>query len=88
MRNLTAALAALSILAAGAGSAFGAGTLAPGKPAGIVKAQGEEYDNTVLYILGLGAIGAGIAILASNGHSNSAATGTGGTTTTTTTTTT
>jgi hypothetical protein len=90
MRNLTAGLTALSVFVSGAGVAFSAeaqGPLAPGKPAGIAKAQAADEDNTLLYILGLGAIGAGIAILASNGSSKAVATSTagGGTTTTTTT---
>jgi hypothetical protein len=64
--------------------------LAPGKPAGVAKAQADD-DNTVLYVIGVGAIVAGVALLASDHHHGGAgSTGgtTGGGTTTTTTTTT
>jgi hypothetical protein len=60
--------------------------MAPGKPAGLTKAQ-DQGDNTILYIVGLGAIGAGIAILASGNSDNGAPTApptTGGSSTTTT----
>jgi hypothetical protein len=66
------------------------GPLAPGKPAGVAKAQADD-DNTVLYVIGVGAIVAGVALLASDHHHGGAgSTGgtTGGGTTTTTTTTT
>lgn len=82
MRNFCAAAAALSLLAA---SAFAA-PLSPGKPAGVRKAQ--DQDNTVLYIVGLGVVAAGIAIAVSdndNGTSQGTITTTPPTTTTSTT---
>ena len=65
------------------------GTLSPGKPAGVHKAQMALLgEDPLLIALGVGAIIAGIAI-ASSSHSHTAAgTSGGGTTTTTTTTTT
>ena len=82
MRNLTAAVAAFALIAT---QALAAEPLAPGKPAGVSKAQ--DFDqNMLLYVLGGAAVIAGIAILAS-GSSDKTVTG-GGTTTTTTTTTT
>jgi hypothetical protein len=71
MRNFYAILTAAALLS---GSAMAAGTdasLAPGKPAGLRTAQ--ERDNTFIYIVGLGAVAAGIALVASdsdNGHNN------------------
>jgi hypothetical protein len=67
MRDVCVALAAMALLAAPA-LADGAGPLAPGKPAGAAKAQ--DRDNTVLYVIGAGAIVAGIALLASDNGSN------------------
>ena len=56
----------------------GAGPLAPGKPAGVQKAQGG--DNTILYIMGAGVVIAGIVLVASgSGHNNSSGTTTSGT---------
>jgi hypothetical protein len=44
-------------------------SLAPGKPAGLRTAQ--EDNNTFVYILGLGVVAAGIALVASdNGNNN------------------
>lgn len=44
------------------------GSLAPGKPAGVHKAQ--EHDNTaLLIILGVAAVGVGIGVAASGGSS-------------------
>jgi hypothetical protein len=69
MRNFYAILTAAALLS---GSAMAAGSdtsLAPGKPAGLRTAQ--EDDNTFVYILGLGVVAAGIALVASdNGHDN------------------
>jgi hypothetical protein len=89
-KQFCAAMAAFALLTT---QAMGAGLLAPGKPAGVAKAQDAD-DNTVLYVLGVGAIVAGVALLASDHHhggmgSSGGTTGggSGGTTTTTTTTT-
>ena len=69
MRNFYAILTAAALLS---GTAMAAGTdsaLAPGKPAGLRTAQ--QGDNTIFYIVGLGAVAAGIALIASdNGHTN------------------
>jgi hypothetical protein len=81
MRNFIAALAAASLLTT---SAIAAAPLAPGKPAGLKKAQDAD-DNTILYIIGIGAVAAGIAILASDSNDNNGSTTTPPTTTTTTT---
>ena len=85
-KELCAAVAAFALFAT---QAVAGGPLVPGKPAGVAKAQADD-DNTVLYVLGAGAIIAGIALLASD-NSNYAAVNTsggGGTTTTTSSTTT
>jgi hypothetical protein len=85
-KEFCAAVAAFALFAT---QALAAGPLAPGKPAGVAKAQADD-DNTVLYVIGVGAIVAGVALLASDHHHGGAgSTGgtTGGGTTTTTTTT-
>jgi hypothetical protein len=48
-------------------SAFAA-DLAPGKPAGVKKAQ--ENDNTVMIVAGVGIVGLGIGLVASGGSSS------------------
>ena len=81
MQKFGAIVVVLSMLAP---NAFAAGTvapLAPGKPAGVQKAQ--EAHTLALWIVGAGIIGGGI-LLATSGKSNN----TIGTTVTTTTTTT
>jgi hypothetical protein len=83
-RNICAAMAAFALLATQA-LADGAAPLPAGKPAGLAKAQDE--DNTLLYVVGAGAIIAGIALLASD-NGNSMGSGSGTTTGSTTTTTT
>ena len=67
---MAACLCVTPVLAADA-----TGPLAPGKPAGVHKAQGE--DNTILYILGGGAVIAGIVLIANNngGDHNTGSTG-------------
>ena len=77
MKSLCAVLVAASLLSS---SAFAAPPLAPGKPAGLTKAQDMD-----------GLVAAGIAVAVSGNSNNNVATGSvpgGGTTTTTTTTTT
>jgi hypothetical protein len=87
MRELCAVAAAMALFATQALAAE-SGPLAPGKPAGVAPAQ-DYNDNTVLYVIGVGAIVAGVALLASDHHhSGAGSSGGGGTTTTTTTTTT
>jgi hypothetical protein len=69
MKVIYASVAALALLA---GQALAADTapLAPGKPAGVKKAQDED-TMTALYIVGGGALVAGIAVLASDDNNNS-----------------
>ena len=76
MRVLIAAVAGAAMLASSAlaGEAVDAGTgpLAPGKPAGVQKAQ--DRDNAVLYLVGGGLVIAGIVLVATGG-SNKTPTG-------------
>ena len=74
MKNLCAAAAAISLLASSAladpSQNASMAPLAPGKPSGLQKAQ-DASDNTVLYIVGIGVVAAGIALAVSgNGNSN------------------
>jgi len=84
MRIIGAAILATSLVVS---SAF-AGTnvtapLAPGKPAGVKKAQAT--DNTMLMVLGLGIVAGGIALVASGGGNDTVVTATTTSTSTTTT---
>lgn len=83
MRNFVAALMAASLVASSALAASDTGPLAAGKPAGVKQAQND--DNTVWYIVGLGVVAAGIAIVASGNSNGPLASGSLTTTTTTTT---
>lgn len=75
MRVLIAAITAASLLAS---SAFAAtGPLAPGKPAGVQKAQAAE-NTTLLWVLGAGLVIGGIALVATNGGDNTPTGSTGG----------
>jgi hypothetical protein len=71
MRNLLILLSAAALLS---GSALavepGPSPLAAGKPAGLRTAQDRD-DNTIFYIVGLGAVAAGIALIASGNSDNS-----------------
>ena len=62
MRTFGAVLLASSLMVTGAFAA----PLAPGKPAGVKKAQMEH--NTLLIVLGVGIVAGGIALVASNGN--------------------
>jgi hypothetical protein len=64
---LATALFATSAFAATDSVAPTAGALAPGKPAGVQKAQGA--DNTIWFVLGAGVIIGGI-VLAATGNNN------------------
>lgn len=68
MRNLVAAALSFTLIASSALAAGEAGTLAPGKPAGVKQAQG--VDTTALLVIGgIVAIGAIIGITqASDGN--------------------
>jgi hypothetical protein len=71
MRILIAALLTACLTAGNVLAADAAGPLAPGKPAGVKKAQVE--DNTILYIIGAGAVIAGIVLVASNSNGHGSA---------------
>ncbi len=72
MRNFCAAVVAAALLTS---SAFAADApLAAGKPAGLRKAQGEG-DNTLLFALGVGAVIAGVVLVASSGGDDNAGSG-------------
>jgi hypothetical protein len=77
MRTIGAILLASSLIASSAFAATDAGApLAPGKPAGVHEAQ--RMDNTLLLVVGLGVVAAGIALVASgNGKSTVTTTTTG-----------
>ena len=66
---VTSAFAATDSVAPPAGPAAtqSAGALAPGKPAGVQKAQGT--DNTIWWVLGAGVVIGGIVLVAT-GNSN------------------
>ena len=67
MRALIAAAVALA-LTTGSLAAAEVGPLAPGKPAGVKKAE-YEGDPTLLIVLGV-AVAVGIAVAVSNGNDN------------------
>ena len=71
MRNfvgLVMAAALLTVTAAQAASDYAVTPLAAGKPAGLRPAQ--DGDNNIPMIVGLGAIGIGVALLVSGGNSD------------------
>ena len=82
MRNLVAAVMAASLVASSALAAPATGPLAAGKPAGVKQAQ-DMNDSTVWYIVGLGVVAAGVAIVASGNSNGPLASGSLTTTTTT-----
>ena len=78
MRIIGAAILASSLIVSSAFAATNAAApLAPGKPAGVKKAQAA--DNTMLMVLGLGVVAGGIALVASGGGKGSVTTTTTGT---------
>jgi hypothetical protein len=77
MRHLIA-IAAASTLLASTAFADAPGALPAGKPAGVHTAQMD--DNTVWYIVGLGAIAAGIALVASGSNNGNGVSGSTGST--------
>jgi hypothetical protein len=87
MRNFVAATVAATMIASSAFAATDTGPLAVGKPAGVKQAQDKD-DNTVWYVVGLGFVAAGIALVASGDSNGSLAPGTVTTTTSSATTTT
>jgi hypothetical protein len=85
MRTIGAAILATSLLVSSAFAGTNAAApLAPGKPAGVQKAQAA--DNTMLMVLGLGVVAGGIALVASGGGNDNVVTATTTSTSTTTTT--
>ena len=79
MRTVGSALLATTLIVSSAFAATdAAGPLAPGKPAGVQKAQLAE-GTTLLWVLGAGLVIGGIALVASNGgDDNNTGTQTGG----------
>ena len=75
MRNFVAATVAATLIATSALAATDGGSLAPGKPAGVKHAQ-FTGDNTVWWLVGLGVVAAGIALVASGSNNNSLTSGT------------
>jgi hypothetical protein len=67
MRNFCVLLAAVALISGSAFAADSNTSLAPGKPAGLRTAQ-DDGDNTIFYIVGVGALAVGIALLASDNH--------------------
>ena len=73
MRTFVAATVVATMIATSALAAVTASPLPPGKPAGVKKAQ--DADNTVWWVVGLGAVAAGVGLVASgNGNGTVAAT--------------
>ncbi len=69
MRALTATVLSIALTASLAGSAAFAETpLAPGKPAGVHKAQLE--NGTIILVAGVAVVAAGIAVAVSNNNNN------------------
>jgi beta-lactamase regulating signal transducer with metallopeptidase domain len=85
MRSFVAATLAAVLTVSSALAAADSTPLAAGKPAGIKQAQ-DANDNTIWYIVGLGVVAAGIAIVASGNSNGALASGTTSTTSTTSTT--
>jgi len=82
MRTIGSALLATTMIVSSAFAATDSvGPLAPGKPAGVQKAQAED-STTLLWVLGAGLVIGGIALVATNGG-DKAPTGTGTTSGTT-----
>jgi hypothetical protein len=80
MRNFVAATMAATLIATSAIAATTNGnSLAPGKPAGVKHAQ-DMSDNTVWWLVGLGVVAAGIALVASGSNNNALTSGTVATT--------
>jgi hypothetical protein len=77
---LAAAIGAALLISTSVFAADVGGPLPAGRPAGVQKAQ--DTDNTLWWVIGAGAIAAGIALVASGSNN-----GSGGSTTVTTTTT-
>lgn len=68
MRLFVSAVLATALFASNALAGDAAGSLTPGKPAGIKTAQ--LTDNTIVIGLGVAVVAAGIAIAASSGNSH------------------
>jgi hypothetical protein len=80
MRTIGAVLLASSLIASSAFAATDASApLTPGKPAGVKQAQ--SMDNTLLLVVGLGVVAAGIALVASGNGKSSVSTTTTSTST-------
>ena len=78
MRTIGAVLLASSLIASSAFAATDASApLTPGKPAGVKQAQ--RMDNTLLLVMGLGVVAAGIALVASGNGNTTVTTATNST---------
>jgi hypothetical protein len=86
MRSFAAVALATSLFVSNAFAAANVSTLVPGKPAGVKHAQSEQ--GTLLLVLGVGVVAAGIALVASSDSRAPTPAPTPVTTTTTTTSTT
>jgi hypothetical protein len=75
MRNIVAAAVAATLMATSALAATDNSALAPGKPAGVQHAQ-DMSGNTVWWLVGLGVVAAGIALVASGSNNNALTSGT------------
>jgi hypothetical protein len=78
MRTIGAVLLASSLIASSAFAATDVSApLSPGKPAGVKQAQ--RMDNTLLLVMGLGVVAAGIALVASGNGNTTVTTATNST---------
>lgn len=68
MRNLGAAILATALFVSSATAATNTTSLAPGKPAGVQQAQ--MHGHTLLWIVGLGIVIGGVALVASGNGNN------------------
>jgi hypothetical protein len=69
MRNLVSAIIAVSLVST---SAFAGAALAPGKPAGVQKAQGSGVGTEWLVFGGIAGLAAGVLIATSGGRASEA----------------
>lgn len=76
MRAVVSSVLALSLMASSALADGQVNNLAPGKPAGIHKAQFFEDGHGILILAGVALLGVGIALAASSGNSSGPTTST------------
>jgi hypothetical protein len=69
MRNMVACVLSMTLLASGVWAADNSAPLAPGKPAGIKRAQGGDNTTAIIVITGIAAAGLAIGLAtSSNGN--------------------